>query len=270
MSLDPTRRSWLTIEEARKEEGLRLVLSLGVPGPWGEGAKGLFIAKGLDFSCVIQEPAGPNVELRAWTGEINAPQAIADGEPAVDRWIDLIFLAERLAPEPSLLPADPADRALMLGLCHELCGEQGFGWARRLMLFGPIMALPEDPPNAAREMIAPMALRYGWTPEAAEAAPARAAAILALFGRQLETQRAAGRRYLVGDALSAVDIYWAAFAALIEPLPEDVCNMPRHLRAGYGQRHPALDAALDPALLEHRDFMYSEHLELPIDLGPTG
>jgi glutathione S-transferase len=264
------QRRWLSVDEARGRAGLRLVLSLGVPGPWGEGAKGLLTAKGLEFECVVQDPGGPNPELRAWTGEINAPQLLWNDEPALDRWCDLIFLAERLAPEPSLLPADAADRALMLGLCHELCGEHGFGWSRRLMLFSPIMSLPVEPPNAVREMVAPMALRYGWTPEATEAAPARAAEILALFGRQLAEQRAAGRSYLVGDALSAVDIYWAAFAALVEPLSQDLCAMPGHLRTGYAQRHPLIDAVLDPALLEHRDFVYEQHLELPLDLGPSG
>jgi len=270
MASEATTRRWLTIDEARRQKGLRLVLTVGVPGPWGEGAKGLFIAKGLDFDCVAQVPAQPNPELREWTGEFNAPQAVWNDEPAVDRWLDLIQLAERLAPEPALVPEDAADRALMFGLCNELCGENGFGWLRRLMLFAPIMSLPEEPPNAAREMVAPMAMRYGWNAQAAEAAPARAAGILALFGRQLAAQRQAGRRYLVGESLTAADIYWAAFAALVDPLPEDVCDMPRHLRAGYSQRHPVTDAALDPALLQHRDFVYAEHLELPIDLGPAG
>ena len=43
-----------------------------------------------------------------------------------------MLLAERLAPAPALLPADPASRALALGLAHELCGEAGLGWSRRL------------------------------------------------------------------------------------------------------------------------------------------
>jgi hypothetical protein len=44
--------------------------------------------------------------------------------------------------------------------------------------------------------------------------------------------------------------------------------MPAGLRAGYSQSHPTLDAALDTALLDHRQRIYDEWLELPIDLGP--
>jgi hypothetical protein len=33
----------------------------------------------------------------------------------------------------------------------------------------------------------------------------------------------------------------------------------------YEMKHPALEAALDPALLAHRDFVYAKHLALPLD-----
>jgi glutathione S-transferase len=155
----------------------------------------------------------------------------------------------------------------MFGLLHELCGEDGFGWSRRLMLLAPVMALPEDHP--ARNALAGMASRYGWSPEAARRAPERAAAVLELFAERLAAQHAEGRTFLLGDALSALDIYWAAFAALIEPLPEDVCPMPQAIRAGYASRHPALEAVMDPALLAHRDLVYERYLELPLDLGPA-
>jgi glutathione S-transferase len=256
---------WASAAEARDEPGLRLVLTVGVPGPWGEAAKGVFHVKGLSALRVIQEPGGNNEALRAWTGETNAPQAIFEDEPARSRWSDIIFLAERLSAEPPLLPDDASDRALMFGLLHELCGEQGFGWNRRLMLFAPVMSLPDEHP--VRIQVGTMAARYGFSEAAAAAAPARAAAILELLGRQLRDQRERGRGHLIGDRLSALDIYWAAFAALVEPLPKQVCPMPEPLRAGYGATHPAIDAALDRALLEHRDAIYEKHLELPLDLG---
>ena len=113
-----------------------------------------------------------------------------------------------------------------------------------------------------------MAQRYGYSAEAVEAAPARAAEIIGRLGAQWARQREAGHAFLVGDALSALDLYWSTFAALIEPLPHDLCPMPAGLRQGYGQRHPVLDAARDPALMEHRAQIYEKWLELPIDLGP--
>jgi glutathione S-transferase len=110
------------------------------------------------------------------------------------------------------------------------------------------------------------AARYGYAPALAAAAPARVAEILRAFAAQLAAQRAAGSRYLVGAALSALDLWWAAFAAMIEPLPPELCPMRADTRAAYTVRDPVVRAAVDPALLAHRDFVYREHLELPVEL----
>ena len=69
----------------------------------------------------------------------------------------------------------------------------------------------------------------------------------------------------MGDALTALDIYWATFAALLEPLPEPLCPVPGPLRELYTLRDADLLEALDPALLEHRRRIYEQHLELPMD-----
>ena len=257
---------WLSPEEARDHAGLRLVLTVGVPGPWGEAAKGLLVAKDIPFRRVIQKPGEANEALLAWTGEINAPQAVQAQQPALNRWNDLIFLAESLQPNPPLIPENPADRAQMFGLLHELCGQDGFGWNRRQMLFAPLLSLPADHPG--RQTVASMAERYGCSERGAARAPQRCAEVLTLLAHQCRTQIACGSHYLIGNQLSALDIYWAAFAALVEPLPEDRCAMSPGMRAGYGQPHPLIDAAITPELMAHRDRIYTDHLELPIDLGP--
>jgi hypothetical protein len=41
--------------------------------------------------------------------------------------------------------------------------------------------------------------------------------------------------------------------------------MPAQTRAMYESKHPAVEVALDPVLLAHRDFVYARHLVLPID-----
>ena len=76
---------------------------------------------------------------------------------------------------------------------------------------------------------------------------------------------ASGSGYLVGDGLSAVDLVWAAFAAMLAPLPDEVCPMSRGLRWMYTAEDAETLAALDPALLEHRDRIYRDHLSLPLD-----
>jgi glutathione S-transferase len=259
---------YLDVAEARSLPGLRLVLPPGVPGPWGEGAKGLFDVKGIPYARVRQVPGDANADLVAWTGHANAPQAIHEREPARTAWTEIVLLAEHLAPTPALLPVDPEQRALAFGLGFEICGEQGFGWQRRLMMFDAVLSLPQDilpEAHPARRMVAGLGRRYGYSPAAAAAAPERAAAILAALARRLETQRAQGSRYLVGDRLSAIDVYWAAFAAMISPLDESLCAMPAMMRSQYELDDPSMRAAAT-GLLEHRDFVYREHLVQPLDL----
>jgi glutathione S-transferase len=252
---------WIDVDAARGMSGLRLVLSAGVPGPWGESAKGLFHAKGVPFARVRQNVGGDNDALRAWTGRDDAPIAIWNDEPPRHGWMDIALLAERIAPAPRLIPEAVEDRARVFGLGRELCGELGLGWLRRVMLVHQIRQVAPDLPIADY-----LGSRYGYDAAVAEAAPARCAAIVRAFADQLARQREAGRRYLVGDSLSALDVWWAAFAAMLEPLPDALCPMPRETRAVYAVRDPLLRAAIDPALLAHRDFVYREHLELPVRL----
>jgi glutathione S-transferase len=174
-------------------------------------------------------------------------------------------LAERLAPEPALIPAAIDERVLMFGLSNELCGETGFGWARRLMLFHLTLGDPKAP-EAAKKGMSVMGNKYGYATKPAEAAPARVVEILRTLSKQLEAQHAKGSRFLIGDRLSALDIYWAAFAALLQPLPEDLCPMPQTYRRLYTCTDKAVMEAVAPQLLAHRDFIYHEYLQLPVDL----
>ena len=257
---------WLSVEEARGQRGLRLALTAGIPGPWSESAKAVFHVKKIPFLRVRQDGGQPNDALFAWTGERNAPLAVLDDEPARSRWTDILFLAERLAPDPSLIPSDPRERATMFGLAHEICGQEGFGWWRRLMLLHPMLVAAPDPIPAPLQIVATLGARYGYSRAAGEAAPARVAAILAMLSEVLRAQHGRGRRFFVGDALSAVDLYWAAFAAMVEPLPDDLCPMAAGLRRGYVLADPTARAAADPILLEHRDLIYRQYLELPVRL----
>jgi glutathione S-transferase len=259
----------MDVSEARGLPGLKLVLTAGVPGPWGEAAKGLFFLKKIPYTRVRQSLGEENAELLAWTGHDNAPQAIWQQEPVRTSWESLIWLAERLAPEPALVPAEAGERARMFGLIRELAGENGLGWSRRLLLLHTTISLPEKvlPANhPTRLQVKRLGAKYGYGPEAVKAAPARVAAVLRLLSEQLAEQQRRGRSYLIGEKLSALDIHWAAFAALISPLPEPLCPMPGGLRSVYEVTDPALRTACSPELLAHRDRIYQEHLELPVQL----
>ena len=252
-------------EDARAMTGLRLALTTGVPGPWGEAAKSIFHVKKLDFVPVRQTAMEANEALVEWTGHRNAPIAVFEDEPARVGWAEILALAERLAPTPSLVPDDERDRALMMGLSHALCSEDGLGWNRRVQLLATMLSAPEARENPALAGTRLLGDSYGFSVEAAARADDRVCKILRLFAEQLAIQRESGHEYLMGPSLTAVDVYWATFAALIEPMPAERCPMPDMLRAGYGAITPAIAEALDPALLAHRDLVYERHLHLPMD-----
>jgi glutathione S-transferase len=256
---------YISVEQARPMSGLRLVLSPGVPGPWSEAAKGIFDVKKIPYVRVRQEIGGENRALQEWTAQATAPVAVWNDEPPRSTWIQQLFLAERLQPNPPLIPAAIEDRALMFGYCNELCGEHGFGWSKRLMLIHPTLTDP-NASEQSRAFSTYMGNKYGYNAAEAEAAPARCAEILRLLGTKLEQQRARGSKFFIGDQLSALDIYWAAFAALIQPLPHDLCPMPQPFRKSYTNTNPVIQAAVTPLLMEHRDFIYRQYLKLPIDL----
>jgi glutathione S-transferase len=106
--------------------------------------------------------------------------------------------------------------------------------------------------------------KYGYSPEAAEAAPGRMAEILRTLGAKLEQQRAKGSKFFIGNQLSALDIFWSTFAALVDPMPPEKCPMATGFRGFYENADQTVAAAISPLLLEHRDSIYREYLELPI------
>ena len=254
---------YLSVEDARSLPGLRLAVTAHVPGIWSEAAKGLFDAKKIPYVLVKQVVGGENRALKEWTAQTSGPVAVWNDERPRSSWLELIYLAEHLAPEPALIPANLEDRVLMFGLTNELAGDNGFGWNMRLISLHNAMG-KTDATDFQKSVVPTLAGKYGY--DAARVAPARRQMIgtVTRLREQLARQNAAGRAFLVGDSLSALDIYWATFAGSIDPLPEDICaNMPPEMRAGYTD--PELRALAGPALFALRDRVYRDHLKLPME-----
>ena len=255
---------YIAIEQARAADGLRLALTGGVPGPWSEAAKGCFRVRQVSYIPVWQEGGGANEELVAWTGHRNAPTAMYNAEPARVTPLDMINLAQRLGSGPSLVPADIDERIAMFGLLNEVAGENGFAWNARILMFKAMVD------NMGEEAMAdnPMLRDYHYSVDEAASAPANIIAILQRLSRQLQSQKEAGSRYLVGEQLSALDIYWACFSQMLDPLPPEVNPMPEYLYKVWGLTATAIQAAgyeIDPALLEHRDYVFPNYLQWPLD-----
>jgi glutathione S-transferase len=253
---------FVEFEQARASSGLRMVVVPRVPSPWGEAAKGILHVKGIPWVAVKLDPGNPG--LLEWIGCASGPVAMYEDEPPRAGWAEILLLAERLAPEPRLLPRDPFERATAFGLSHEICGELGLGWVRRLESIHAGLSGDDGFPKPVAHYLAD---KYGYRADEADAIQPRIVALLNMLAGRLHAQRDAGSSYYMGDALTCVDVYSAAFMALFNPLPPEHCDMPDAMRAAFASASDAVRSALDPILFEHRDHVYQTYLELPLTLA---
>ena len=252
---------YISVEDAMARRGLRMVVVGRVPSPWGEAAKNFFHLKKLDWAAVRLVYDDEN--LKRWAGQLSGPVAFYDDEPPRSGWAEILMLAERLAPEPALLPSDPLSRSRALLLCEKFCGEGGLGWTRRLQ---QVHAGLTKAGGFSERVAAYLGNKYGYDPARAGEYGPRVCELLGEIAAALRAQRALGKPYYLGDTLSAVDVYSATFTAMFKPLPEDVCAMDPKLRAAFSLMDEATAAAVDPVLIEHRDHLYASHLALPLCL----
>ncbi len=253
---------YVSVEEAMERPGLRMIVVSDVPSPWGEAAKGILHIERIPWVAVRLTYDGE--ALKAWTGGLrNGPIAFYEREKPRAGWNEILLLAERLAPSPSLLPRDAAERAWMMGMAHELLGEGGLAWTRRLQL---IHAGVSGQGGFHPRVAAYLGKKYGYRPEEAASFTPRVVALLGMLADRLTAQRASGSAYYLGGGLTALDVYGATCMAMFRPLPEAQCKMDPATRAAFETLDDDTRAALDPILFEHRERMYDQHLELPLAL----
>ena len=255
---------YVSVEDARNADGLRLVLTGGLPAPWSEAAKGCFRVRNVSYMPVFQQGGGANEEILTWTGHRNAPTAMLDNEHARVSALDMINLAERMGSGTSLIPEDIDERVLMFGLLNEIAGENGLAWNARILMFKVMID------NTGEEAMAdnPMLRDYHYDAAETATAPIKIIAILRRLTAQLHSQAKQDSRYFIGNRLSALDIYWACFSQMLDSLPADVNPMPDSLRQVWGLTRKAIQAAgydIDPALLQHRDYIFPNYLQWPLD-----
>lgn len=250
----PNPTTFVDLETARATPGLRLVVAGNIPSPWSEAAKGIFRVKEIPFVAVRLGPFDKDV--KKWTMARNAPAAMYKDEPSRTGWADILELAERIAPEPSLVPSSPTERVRMFGLCHELMGEGGILWCGRLLTIDAGMTSEGQRgfPPMIGQYLAP---KYGFMPERLQQARARVAEGVALLVEAL-----GDKPYYFGDRVTALDIYSAAATNMFDPLPEEQCPMMPPIRQAFESMRG--DFEMPKTLLEHRTRMFERHLELPV------
>jgi glutathione S-transferase len=253
---------FVELEELRAATGLRIVIAGGVPSPWSQGALGLFAMKGVEPLAARFRRAHAE-ELSAWTGSRNAPVVVNGDEPPRTGWAEILAIADRLGDGPPLVPADDERRVRMFGLAHELLGEDGLAWCVRSLLTHASLTT-EGRDGWPLPLALYLAPKYGYTPERAVTAKARAISVLRLVGRLADDARARGHDYLLGEAPTALDVYTAATLAMIAPLAHDLCPMLAPVRHAIETLDADVRGAVPAGLLAHRDLMFERHLPLPV------
>jgi glutathione S-transferase len=256
--------TFVEAEAARAAKGVRMVVQAAIPSPWSEAVKGMLRVKGIPAMVVRFVRSTP--EHEAWTGVNNVPVVFVDDEAPRSNWAAIIARLERLDGRVALVPAVAETRALMYGLVHELAGEGGVGWSSRiLMIDGGVQSDGRE--GFPLVVASALGAKYGYGPDAAATARARIAEVLALFDRLLAAARAAGHRYLLGDALSALDIYLAATLTPIVGVTAAECPAMRApLHAAFAHLGREVGALVSPELAAYRRFLFDQHLGWPIAL----
>lgn len=256
--------TWLTLEQALGAPGLRVApVCGGVPSPWSEFVRACFHVKRIPYSLVDARDADRGLtSIKTLTGQESLPVVFWNDERPRSHWLEQLVLAERISPKPRLLPDSPVERAKVVGLIAELCSEGGFGWHRRVLMIARLLTEPTFG-ERQRGIGQYLLQKYQHNTDSVEGSTKHCEEIVSTFA----DLQAAGHDYVSGSSLTALDLAWAAFAALIQPLPEDSCPMKPLWRDLYTWTPSATPRHTVEALLSFRERIYRDWLPLPVDLG---
>ena len=118
----------------------------------------------------------------------------------------------------------------------------------------------------------PLARKYGYSDDASSKAPSKMAEIVKVIDRQLEKQQERGSKYLIGDKISAVDIYWSTISMTILPasleiMPKTKQNEGMLFFFEANSKIPEIKEVLTDRILSHRDYILKTYCETPAVLG---
>lgn len=259
--------TFISLEDAAAmTTGTRITFIPGLPALYAEALKNLCYVKQIPIIRALHPMMGIDkatgedrqARLYALTSQTSLPTMFHDQERPRNVWIEQLALAERIggAASPPLVPTDYGQQVEMYGLCAVILGEDGFVWNLRILNDGPL------------------GRKYGYSDAASAAAPGKVADVLRLLGQRLAQQAERGSPYLVGDALSAADIYWATMVMGVLPMPPELMPRTRENQAmlqffeANGKR-PEIAEALSDRITEHQHYILNTYCETPAVLGGT-
>ena len=250
----------VSITDAKHRQGVRLITRRGIPTPWAQAAKSIIELKNIP--CVLaQETLEERGAQLEWIGDQGSPFVAYDDEPIRDDWIEILEFAEVLAPHPRLIPQEDKKRAEMFKLADDICGKMGLGWSLRLGMIHGSLQDPGGSGTFPEKLAQYLAQKYGYTSQSMPAADHRVREVLAGLSEVLGEQP-----YFLGE-LTALDIYWAAFANMFMLLTDkELPAIPIARDAWAGVGGGRLKSEVPENLKVHHRRMYEDHLGLPVQL----
>ena len=142
----------------------------------------------------------------------------------------------------------------MFGLCAVILAEDGLTWNMRILIDSPL------------------GRKYGYSEEASSSAPGKIAEIISLIDNRLQAQEKRGSQYLVGDSITAADIYWATMSMTVLPVPEEIMPKTKQNKGMLfffeaNSKIPAIEEALTKRIEDHQQFIFTTYCETPAVLG---
>ena len=256
---------FITLEEsASMQKGTRVTFVPGVQAMFSEALKNLCYVKRVPLTRVlhpimgVDEKTGEDRQAKLFelTSQTSLPTMFHDDERPRNVWIEQLALAERIGTKdsPKLIPDNFEHRVDMFGLCAIILGEDGLTWNMRILIDTPL------------------AQKYGYSEEASSSAPEKISEVITLIDRRLEAQEKQGSRYLVGDALTAVDIYWATMSMTVLPVPLEIMpktkqNQGMLMFFAANSEIPEIANALTERIKDHQHYILTTYCETPAVLG---
>lgn len=256
---------FITLEEAANmKTGTRATFIPGVQALYAEALKNICYVKKIPLIRAlhpfmgVDKKTGKDRQERLYelTSQTSLPVMFHNDERPRSNWTEQLALAEQIgaSDSPALIPVELGQRVEMFGLCAIVLAEDGLVWNMRILTDGPL------------------GRKYGYSEEASAQAPDKMAEIVRVIDAQVEVQEEQGSKYLVGDSISAADVYWATMSMLVIPAPPEI--MPRTkqnagMLTGFEacSQIPQVKEAVTNRLEKHRDYILATYCETPAVLG---
>jgi len=121
-------------------------------------------------------------------------------------------------------------------------------------------------------MDSPLAQKYGYSEEASAAAPDKIAEVINLIDKRLKAQEDRKSRYLIGNSMTALDVYWATMSMTILPVPLEIMPKTQQNQGMLGffemnSKIPEIASALTDRIATHQQYILTTYCETPAVLG---